>query len=315
MAIQKQVDLNQPLDADKQTNLSKSALKPELTEAAITLHGDHYKQSQAKLNKYILTHPFSIFILTLTLPIALGYTLWDYFLISDNLVEFWSIINRNRNDFIYHLLATIPIIGGVLSIFGGFTYLVGEEMGIITNKFIGQKYCDYIFGFDIRAFAKGDKESNENSEIIVYRDSPIAIGTIVIDESQSTVENFIVKITGIHVRKVFQKAEFDQLLIDWAVLRSRKLYQEYLKKNKSKIKEGSIVLTIDGYSFDPHFENILISKGFKKLSSSFELNPFNPGLTWYREILHKFFNISRDTFGLILITSNEDYELIKNINN
>ena len=85
-------------------------------------------------------------------------------------------------------------------------------MGIITSKFYAQKYCDYIFGFDIKSYSQKetgkDKKLTRKSldtQLIVYRDSPIAICSLVVDETQSSAANFIVKITGIHVRKVFQK--------------------------------------------------------------------------------------------------------------
>ena len=49
MVVQKEIDLNKPLDANAAPVLAKTTLKPELSKAAIVLHGDRYKQLQAKL--------------------------------------------------------------------------------------------------------------------------------------------------------------------------------------------------------------------------------------------------------------------------
>lgn len=315
MVTQKDIDLNTPLDARAPSTLSKSALTPELTKAAVTLHGDRYKQSQANLTRFIIWHPYSFALYSLIFPSILVYALWDYISISDNLVELYFIASRNKRDFIFHIIKSGPTIAGIFGIFGFIAYILGDEVGAITDRYVAQKYCDYTFGFDVKEFAQDPKtpllKNGKNSELIIYKDQPIAIGTLKPDWEQSTPDNFIVNITGIHVRKVFKKVDFDQLLIEWAVLRARELYQEYLLQKKSKTKNGTIFVVTDAYSFDKEQEGTLIRCGFKLLSSSLELNPFSPSLKSYEKFLNRLLGISRDTFGLLLTTERDDVELLK----
>lgn len=319
MVVQKEIDLNKPLDANAAPVLAKTTLKPELSKAAIVLHGDRYKQLQAKLTKYVLWHPISIVVYTTVLPVVVGYALWDYISISDNLIEFYHIMMKEKKDFIFSFFTAFPLFASVFASFGFLAYIVGEDMGIITSKFYAQKYCDYIFGFDIKSYSQNetgkDKKLTRKSldtQLIVYRDSPIAICSLVVDETQSSAANFIVKITGIHVRKVFQKVNFDEVLIDWAVVRARELYQEFptSKNIKTPPENSSILITIDAYSFDNAFEKTLYNHGFRILDSSFELNPFSPAVSWYKERLYRFLNVSRDTFGLMLTIAKDDIESI-----
>ena len=99
MVVQKEIDLNKPLDANAAPVLAKTTLKPELSKAAIVLHGDRYKQLQAKLTKYVLWHPISIVVYTTVLPVVVGYALWDYISISDNLIEFYHIMMKEKKRF------------------------------------------------------------------------------------------------------------------------------------------------------------------------------------------------------------------------
>ncbi|KAI3406321.2 PHO86 [Candida oxycetoniae] len=319
MVAQKEIDLNSPLNADAPASLSKTSLTPELTNAALVLHGDNFKQSQAKLSRYILVHPIAITLYTVACPLVIARSLWDYIEISDNLIEFYQILMRNKTDFVFCLFSALPMLAAVFGCFGMLAYILGDELGSITNKFIAQRYCDHVFGFDVKKFANViDGNSSlaalgKNTEIVVYRDSPIAIATIKPDYEQSTKDNLIVKITGIHVRKVFQKVDFDQMLIEWAVLRSRELYQEYLKSKKitSGKTNGSILITMDAYSFDKQGENLLIKNGFKLLNKSIVLNPYDSKLNKLQKSIHQFLGLTKDSFGLLLTTDSEDVELIK----
>ncbi|KAI5969466.1 PHO86 [Candida margitis] len=315
MVTQKHIDLNAPLDVNVPSTLKKSPLTPELAKAAITLHGDRYKQSQANLTRYVIWHPYSIALYSLIFPSILVYSLWDYFEISDNLVEFYTIASRNKRDFAFHVISVAPLIASVFGIFGFFSFILGDEVGTITDRYVAQKYCDFTFGFDIKEFAQDPKtpllKEGKNSELVIYRDQPIAIATIKPDWEQSTPENFIVQITGLHVRKVFNKIDFDQMLIEWAVLRSRELYQTYLTSKNSKVKNGTILIVTDAYSFDKKFEKTLFSSGFRIFNSSYELNPFSPTLKGYQEVLHKLLGLKRDTFGILLTTEKDDVDLLK----
>ncbi|KAI5958172.1 PHO86 [Candida theae] len=315
MVTQRDIDLNAPLDANAPSSLSKSPLTPELTKAAITLHGDRYKQSQANLTRFVIWHPYFVALYSMIFPTVLAYYLWDYISISDNLVEMYFIVSRNKRDFIFHIIKAIPTIAGIFGIFGYIAYILGDQLGSITHRYVAEKYCNFTFGFDIKEFAQDPKtpllKNGKNSELIIYRNQPIAIATLKPDLEQSTPENFIVVITGIHVRKVFNTVDFDSLLIEWAVLRSRELYQEFLLKKGSKVKNGTIFVTTDSYSFDKQQQTTLSRCGFKLLSSSLELNPFDPTSKSYERSFNNFLGIARNTFGLLLTTERDDVELLK----
>ena len=96
----------------------KTTLKPELSKAAIVLHGDRYKQLQAKLTKYVLWHPISIVVYTTVLPVVVGYVLWDYISISDNLIEFYHIMMKEKKDFIFSFFTAFPLFASVFASFG-----------------------------------------------------------------------------------------------------------------------------------------------------------------------------------------------------
>ncbi|EMG47136.1 PHO86 Inorganic phosphate transporter PHO86 [Candida maltosa Xu316] len=316
---QKDLDLNKPLDVNIPPTLGKTSLTPELSKAAIVLHGDHYKQLQAKLTKYVLWHPYAVILYTLSIPLVIGYGIWEYMIVCDSLIEFYFLIMRNKKDFIFAIFSSFPILASIFGCFGFLAYVVGEDMGIITSKFYAQKYCDSIFGFDIKAFSQNENNKDKklaklgkNTELIIYRESPIAIGTLVVDEEQSTTSKFVVKITGIHVRKVFQKVDFDVVLIEWAILRARELYQEYLTSQNVKTppENSFILVSMDAYSFDGAFEKTLLNNGFKLLDVSYELNPFSPSGSNLMKRVFKLLNVSRDTFGIMLTVGEEDIELL-----
>lgn len=362
MVEQKDIDLNKPLDESAPATLSKSTLTPNLTRATTTLHGDRFKQAQAQLSRFVLLHPIAVSVYTIFFPSIIGRSLWEYIEISDTAQELFWLLVRNKRDFVFALISAIPIIAAVFATFGTLAYFLGDELGTIANQFVQKKYCDQIFGFNVREFAsieddfegnsnsnsnsngnsnddydgvevktkeknnqkrklnksqmKANLEKGKNSEVVSYRGSPIAVASVVPDYEQSKPDYFIIKITGVHVRKVFQKVDFDQMLIEWAVLRSRQLYQDFLKNghhNTSRVKDGSILITIDAYSFDKHFEKLLAKNGFKAIDVNYTVNALDKDKKVGRiyELLYKLFGISTDTFALILSTSNEDVELIK----
>ncbi|RLV95811.1 Inorganic phosphate transporter PHO86 [Spathaspora sp. JA1] len=325
MAVQKEVDLNQPLDAHEAATLAKTPLKPEFARAALILHGDTYKQSQAKLNRYIFWHPIAVIAYFLLIPAALLYNLWGFIEVSDSALEFVMFAKKNPKDFFFGVISAFPMIAGLFATFGLITFIMGDDIGGITSSFVAQKYCDKVFGFDIKKFAsltghETDAESVKllkqglNTEIIMYRESPIAICTLVVDEQQSTPEGFIVEITGLHVRKVFENVDFYELLIEWAVLRSRELYFEYAKQKKIKSSEGNtILITTEAYSFDKRLQDCLYTTNFGVMSKDLELNKFGETLNKPKEILHKILRVSRDTFGLALSTAKEDEEIVHNL--
>ncbi|KAG7661450.1 PHO86 [[Candida] subhashii] len=314
--------MKQEYTAD-QKELCKSPLTPDLSKAARRLHANKYKQLQATLNRFVIWHPIAIIIYTTVIPSILVYKLWEFVEVSDSLLEFVFLLMKNPRDFIFNVVSGFPMIAGIFGIFGFFTFMMGDDMGSIQNKMILGDYNDSLFGFDYRKFMNldihtKDKEDKEflknglNTQIIEYYDVPIAICTLVADEKQSTPENFIVKITGLTVLKKYEMVDFDSLLLEWAVLRSHELYDEYAK-NKKKVENGTILILIEAYSFDKQLLKTLSKNNFGVMDKTYELNPFTPVLSSGKEKLHQFLSISRDTFGLLLTTNKEDKKVMDNI--
>ncbi|ODV82002.1 uncharacterized protein CANTADRAFT_24699 [Suhomyces tanzawaensis NRRL Y-17324] len=329
MAVQKDIDLNKPLDASNRPLLSKTQLTPELSQASLNLHGDFYRQLQSKMNRHIFWHPVSCFYLFGIMTAASIYRMWDYIVISDSVVEFFSFFFKSR-DFLFQLTTIFPVLIVVVGSLGLVCYMSSDDLKTVTDRLTRISYVEKLYGFNLREFAKiSDSEAaiklsssnvkllknGANSLLMVYRESPIAIVTLSPLIEQSTPEKFIVEITGLHVRKVFGKVDFDALLLDWAILRSRQIYQDYVDaKNIRNIDGNNIRLYINGYTFDQGLTKLLKSKNFIAAQETFELNPFEPlNVNFLQKAIQKVFDIKRITYGLNIITKNGDKDVLLNV--
>lgn len=328
MSGQKKVDLNEPLDVEAKPTLNKTNLTPELSEGAITLHGDFYRQQQSQCNRYIFWHPFSLFVLITASSIYFVYLAYDLIAISDDVFEFIRLLMRNK----LIIVSVFPCLTLLFACIGLSAFLVSDEFRVISDKLMNPSYVDQLFGFDLAKYSKLTNEDNtrqftpkelkflndssKNSHLIIYRDSPIAVITVKPLLDNSTESNFFVKITGINVRKVFAKVDFETLLIEWALLRSREIMQEYLKSKKITKNEGcKLNILIESYSFNKGLNKILKSLSFGLVKEDLELNPFaqtNEKLISFitTRSVTKFFGVKRQTYGLTLLTKNEDEDIL-----
>lgn len=311
MAIQKDVDLNTPLDNEKAPSLAKSPLTPDLVVASLNLHGDFYRQLQSKFNRHMFWHPISKTVFVASLSASFLYRLWDYIVISDSVIEFLSFA-RKSNDFVYQLFMLFPVLVIFFGITGLTAYILGDDLRGISDDLLKKGYATDIFGFDVREFSRlpapteasatgtsVEKKSKsktkdplavgKNSEIILYRDSPIAIVTL--NPQAPASDSLTIKISGIHTRKVFAKADFDSLLIDWAILRAKEIAAE------TGSKAEKLILEINGYSFEPELANTLIQKDFKVVSQSYNFHSFeDKEVGYFLLIFHKLFNLKKQVY-------------------
>lgn len=317
----KQVDLNlnEPLDATAKPTLSKTPLVPKYATAAATLQGDYYVQEQLNLNRHLFWSPILKAYMILILGSALTYKLWDYVVISDSPLEFLRFFART--DVWIDLIIVLPSLVLIVITLGLVIFMVSDDLKDVSRNLIGKGYVNEVFGFDLVKFAKLDVDSNvpkqrqqlslgDNTQIIVYRESPIAIASVVPDP-KSSVSDFIVRILGMNVRKVYSKVDFDQLVLEWSIIRARQLLQQRAEKENIKLISGcKITVLVDAYSFDHHRVSLLIKNGFLLLSLSYQLNPFgSPPLQWQMG-LQKVFSVSRLTYGLVFVVDNEDADLL-----
>lgn len=326
MAIQKEVDLNTPLDKDKTPSLAQSILTPDLVVASLNLHGDFYRQLQSKFNRYIFWHPLSRVIFVTSLVTGFVYRLWDYIVISDTILEFFSFFLKS-NDFIFQIFTMFPILVVFFGVTGLSAYILGDDLRGISDNLLKKGYASEIFGFDVQAFSrlpapteessaitsgattstgtlekrtKAKKsakdeitlENGKNTQIIIYRDSPIAIVTLN-PQPEETDNTLLIKISGLHTRKVFAKVDFDGLLIDWAIIRAK----EIVKETGSKVDK--VVLEINGYTFDPELAKTLADKKFKVVSQSLSFHSFEDKKVGpFLMIFHKIFGLKKEVYQL-----------------
>lgn len=330
MAVQKKVDLNEPLDVNVKPTLSKETLKPSYAEAALRLHGDYYRQSQGKCNRYIFWHPFSLVLLVGGTGVFMFYKLFDYMVVADSVGEFLGFFLNNR-DFQYLLTSCLPTLALLFGLIGGISFFMTDSIREVSNSLAKDEYMQVLFGFDLRKYAKlpenplspKDKalmKNGENTQVLLYRESPIAVLTLKPLFDRSSPANFMVKITGLNVKKVFSKVDFETLLIQNALIRAREIFQGYVKDTKD-IEGCKINILIDAYSFDAEFLSKLKLMKFSKLLTSYEVDPFKEDIksndsaesviskiSFYN--LRRIFGISRDTYGVTLLVKNADEDLI-----
>lgn len=332
MVSQKEVNLNVPLDVNKKATLSRTELTPDLAEASLVLHGDYYRQLQGKCNKYLFWHPLSLLILISGGLSFFFFRVREWIEVADSAGEFFKFFVKSR-DFQVEIFKTLPLAISVFGIIAVIAFMLSDVFRVISDELPKPEYSQALYGFDITKFANsGDKKltpkekaafHGDYTQIIVYRDSPIAVVTLRPLLDVSTESNFVVRITGLHVRKVFAKADFETLMLEWSFTKARQIFQEHVKK--SKVAGCKIQLLIDAYSFDKHYINALTKNSFGKVSSSYVLNPMVARETKmshksvtsqdfltriYSMLTHKVFNISRDTYGVTITAMNDEDDLL-----
>ncbi|CAL9732376.1 inorganic phosphate transporter Pho86p [Monosporozyma unispora] len=256
----KQIDanLNKPINSDAPPTIFQTNLKPEYATAALNLSVDFIKQRQSITNKYILWHPFVIsFILLiisiiwipkLTFPHGFqSLTQWSYHLFLLNKTQIFTII----------ITATMLI----SLIFTSLSRLVEATYRSQIDSIVKQN-GEPIFNIELNTLAQDkitDQNKNvlENTNIIVYRNTPIALISIKESTLLSNDESISVIIQTLGCRKVYLKSGLLGDLLDWAMIRTEKL-------NKGAKPHCKLIIEVE--SADKVLQSTLASKGFKCFS-------------------------------------------------
>lgn len=329
MVKQQELNLNVPLDAQTKPTLSTTSLRPDLSEASLNLHGDYFRQLQSKLNRHVFWHPFSVLFILVTTIGYLIFKIYDYIELSNSLGDFFQYLKKS-NDMKYQITTIFPILVMTFGVVGISTYLISDEFKAISDSLTGKEQIEELYGFDLVKFAKLPSKNKEalspkelkllkngdNTHIITYRESPIAIITLKLLPEKSTASAFYVSITSLNVRKVFAKVDFDKLLLDWAVLRSRQLFEENTE-GKYDSEGCKIYITAQAYSFDKDFVKTLKNNHFGLIKESYELSPFlnAPKEGLLTQSIHKAFGIKRYVYGLTITTKSADNDKLLNAAN
>jgi hypothetical protein len=316
MAVQKEVNLNEPLNKDAKASLEQMPLTPDLAQAALILHGDYFRQMQAKCNRFLFWHPVLMAFVTVCVSV------FAYVQLHTILEESSSAAAIVRHeDFVLRAALVLPSVVCFVGCVGILSYLLSDDFRTISDKLDLHAYILALFGFNLRTFAQFPIAANtkeqkkalkhgDNTNLIVYRGSPIAVATV--KAGPSTKDQLEVQITGLHVRKVFAKVDFDNLLVDWAIARAYDLARE-LGHADSKV-----TVVIDAYNFDTERVKLLKHKFFKRQRLLLEFNPFvevvaaeaaieqSSGAPTKRAlfhvpvVVHQWLGLHRDTYALTL---------------
>lgn len=294
-----ELDLHKPLDLAEEPKLEVSPLKPDLAVAALTLHGDYYRQMQSRCNSKIFWHSVTQAFMIGVLGITAMYQFAELWEISDTMSEFWLLVWYNK----YLVTNMFPSLIFVAGTVGITSFLISDELRVISDKLADDRYILKVFRFPLRLYAnnflKGDaaKSAEVSSDVMVYRKAPIAIVTVIPEPSKSDKQKFFCRITGLHVRKVYKNAGLENELLALALEKARVLAARYKKDNRIS-GTLAVFLDADAYSFDPILNNLFLKNNFHLESTSTNFEPLSDSKAGPYAFAKNFFGIRRNTYQL-----------------
>lgn len=316
MVNQEDLNLHKPLEEDADTTIRRVPLQPRLATAALTLHGDYFRQLQGLSNRHILWHPIVQAYVIAVLSAFSVYVYRELFELSDSVGEFFHLFKSNK----YILAGYLPVLFMIVVSLGLLSFMITDEFRQVSDGLAGDKYMLKLFRFPLRVYANASEKDLESksllgflesasasTDIIEYRNSPIAVVTVIPLPDVSSSLVFYAKISGLHVRKVYRSAGLQEELLAFAKEKARDLCTRYAKDNKLATSNIKIVLVADAYSFDPVLVKLYESNGFTLAKKSASIDPFFPekkveklfGLIPVAPVV-KFFGISRVTYELLM---------------
>lgn len=261
--------LDTPLNKDAPPSIYASSLTPELATAALNLPVDFLKQKQGLANKRLISHPvvlatIGIFLstylaITVTIPrntsgSMAGY-LYQVFLMNKKETFTALIFTLIGASFLFTLLSRVSDlyfraqIDQIVQSKGEEIYGVNlNDVGVLTTK-------------DLKKQPQQFRDNLENTHIIVYRETPIALISLAKNNILTTGESLVMSISSVGSRRVYIKSGIIEDLLDWAMIRTRAI------SSTGNYGKSMKILT-EVYSFDTEMKKILKSKGFVKIQSA-----------------------------------------------
>lgn len=279
MVQQKDINLNMPLDASAPAQIRKVALSPELATAALTLHGDYYRQLQGKCNSTLVWHPLSLGYIALCMTVVTLYAYTGLYQVLDSVSEFLRLAARDKDPLIIYFPAMIFIAGTV----GIAVFYLTDDFRAMSDGLAKDEYMSQLFRFPLRIFANARDEdldsalvrsASRSTDLIEYRNQPIAVVTVVPLPDESSKTTFVAKITGLHARKAYRKAGLEFELVEYAQEKARALATQYVEDNGLKVSKITVKLLADAYTCDPHLCAIYKEAGFTIKQSLSRINWF-----------------------------------------
>ena len=254
----KQVDaaLNKPLDTDSPPTIFQTTLTPEYATAALNLSVDFIKQRQSLVNKYLLLHPFILISITSIILIImiprLAYPR-GFKSVSQWLYHLFLL---NKKHFFTMLIVSTMLISVIFTLL---SRLVENVYKSEIDRIVKSNGLP-LFNVELNQLAQQkikDDTLLQNTNIIVYRNTPIALISISESHVLSNDTSICVTINTIGCRKVYVKSGILGDLIDWAMIRTGRI-------NNGKKPSCRLIIEIE--SVDHDLSKTLTSKGFKCFS-------------------------------------------------
>lgn len=296
----KQVDasLDKPLDADAPPTIYQTKLVPEMASASLNLAVDFLKQQQSLCNYYLIKSPIVIIIDFLFLIIYLGPRL-NYPSLRNSGITFNSV-----TAYLYHLYMMNKftfLSAGIFTVM--LTSFVFTLVSRLSDTFFKTKIDqivkdngDIIFGFklpEIVNIMKKEPKLLENTNIVVYRNTPIALVSISENQVLSTPDSLTMTINSIGCRRVYVKSGILEDLLDWTMIRTKAIG---VAKNKL---DKSMKVLIEIYSFDDAMKDILRKKGYTCISV---------GRAQENRLLSGLFGVKKELWGVQFHVKHPDFK-------
>lgn len=285
MVIQTDLNLHQPLDKDADATIRRVALKPELATAALTLHGDYYRQLQSQSNLHIVWHPVAQIFVLAVLGASSFYVFRDLVSVSDSIGEFLHLLKNNK----FVLTKYFPVLLFIAGTLGTASFMITDEFRLVSDGLALEKYMLKLFRFPLRIYANADEKdfssktsqsflesASKSTDFIEYRGSPIGVVTVIADTEASSDDVFYAKISGLHVRKVYRNAGLQEELLTFAKEKATDLCSRYVKDMGLRTSNIKLILKAEAYSFDKLMTNFYESNGFTEVKRSAAIDPFFP---------------------------------------
>lgn len=290
-ATVEQVDasLDKPLNADAPPTIYQTAIKPTLASAALNLAVDFLKQQQSLCNSHLIRSPLialvDILFLVIYLAPRLEYpplrinSVTSVSSVSAYLVHMWG---PNKMTLMSAGLFTVMITSVVFTLVSRLsdTFFRTKIEDIVDSN------GDVVFGFklnDIVRKGKEDPECMRNTNIVVYRETPIALISVSENNVLSTPDSLVVTVNAVGCRRVYVKSGILEDLLDWAMVRTKQIGARVGKT------DSSMKLLIEIYSFDKGMKEVLRKKGFSLISV---------GKAQENRLLSGLFGVKRELWGV-----------------
>lgn len=279
MAPREQIgaDITLPLDANAPPDLKVLPLLPEYSLASLNYAIDYYRQLHSVFVTTMFWSPQ-----TLSVLVAANASFWYYMFGNQITTRGISVIYSDPMS----MLQTLFFVMVSLAISLILCRLASYKMRDISDE-IRDNGGEDLFGINLREYLMTEVENPtkysasllklaENSQVVVYRDTPIAEVSVKLGAIKDGVQE--AKITTIGLKKVYRKSGMYDDLLTWAKGRAKALAE----KNK---KASSFLLEVDSYSLDPTLNKAILANNFVLVKQDY-----------FKGALGSIFGFSKDTY-------------------